>query len=329
MLNIFDWYISRTAGSLRILAYHGISAADSPLNADGFFVHPETFRNQMRWISRHLNPLSLTEALDGRDRENAFPERSVVITFDDGYANNYGQAAPILEEFSIPAVFFITTNFIDKQSYPWWFRIRALLINADVRKEVLSTLDLTADHAKPDRNLIAYVETAFKQLPYEKQTALQEQWEQYDVGPLPEFMTWDQVSDLQSRGHEIGGHSRSHRAMSVEDHGAVEQDVEAGLRVTTEHVGTRPSLYSLPYGMQATKAIEWETHGIRAVVTTDEGLNLSHADVFELKRLNVTGRHRGWRFAALASGLASYVKNRIGTTTERIEHKDCRQESLQ
>jgi peptidoglycan/xylan/chitin deacetylase (PgdA/CDA1 family) len=65
----------------------------------------------------------LLESLSRRIRERdswALPERSVVISFDDGYLGNYSHAFPLLKEFGFHAVFFVTTNWIGHNGMMDW-----------------------------------------------------------------------------------------------------------------------------------------------------------------------------------------------------------------
>jgi len=76
-------------------------------------------------------PLSLrklTEAL----RKGSIPKRSVVITFDDGYADNFYQAKPLLEKYEIPATVFVAGRYVTEKREFWWDEIEQLLFTANV-----------------------------------------------------------------------------------------------------------------------------------------------------------------------------------------------------
>ena len=60
-----------------------------------------------------MNPISLLEAVKLIRVQNKIPPGSVVVTFDDGYLNNFTEALPILEEFKIPATIFLATDYMD------------------------------------------------------------------------------------------------------------------------------------------------------------------------------------------------------------------------
>jgi glycosyltransferase involved in cell wall biosynthesis/peptidoglycan/xylan/chitin deacetylase (PgdA/CDA1 family) len=99
-----------TSGTL-ILMYHAIGQPHEP--ASPFVMPGYRFAQQMVWLKRMgYHPISLEQLL-ACQRENIMPPAySVVITFDDGYADNYTYALPILRQYDIPATIFIVTSFV-------------------------------------------------------------------------------------------------------------------------------------------------------------------------------------------------------------------------
>lgn len=91
-----------------ILMYHHVNPRGNFIN-----ITPERFEAQMRYLSlqgyRTLNTLELFDILSGGKR---IPPRSVMITFDDGWLDNYLYAFPILKRYGLKAVVFVVTSWI-------------------------------------------------------------------------------------------------------------------------------------------------------------------------------------------------------------------------
>lgn len=104
-----------------VLMYHSISEGRGPADVFNLHVSPNKFREQIEALASAYGVLSLAEL--GHDlREGRLRPNSVVITFDDGYANNLSVAAPILQEFHLPATLFICTGFLGRQTF-WWDKL--------------------------------------------------------------------------------------------------------------------------------------------------------------------------------------------------------------
>lgn len=99
-----------------ILMYHMISDADHPL-IKRYALSPAKFRRQMEFLKRRrYTAISLNDIhryFPGYTT-NGFPEKSVAITFDDGYMDNYENALPVLKEFNYPATIFIVSGLVGK-----------------------------------------------------------------------------------------------------------------------------------------------------------------------------------------------------------------------
>lgn len=94
--------------SIPVVMYHHVSKADRELN-----VYPELFEDQLRDLShKGWKTLSGEEFLHFSEDETDRPKKCVLLTFDDGFADNYVFAYPMLKKFNMKAMMFVATNFI-------------------------------------------------------------------------------------------------------------------------------------------------------------------------------------------------------------------------
>ncbi|WP_050607927.1 polysaccharide deacetylase family protein [Clostridium niameyense] len=126
--------------SIPILMYHSISKDGENL----FKVNKDSFYKQMKYLKDNgYKTLSLDEVYQYIKDEKKFPQKSVVITFDDGYRDNYVNAYPILKQFGLKATVFVITNTVDKGTY---------YMNSNELKEInFNNMDVqshTTNHSK-------------------------------------------------------------------------------------------------------------------------------------------------------------------------------------
>jgi peptidoglycan/xylan/chitin deacetylase (PgdA/CDA1 family) len=97
----------KLARAVPVLMYHHVSPAPGLVT-----VSPATFRAQMAWLAAHGYRSAGTQELAAFLAGAPLPDKSVVITFDDGYLDNYLYAHPVLQEFGFCAVLFLITGWL-------------------------------------------------------------------------------------------------------------------------------------------------------------------------------------------------------------------------
>ncbi|MGH9830870.1 MAG: polysaccharide deacetylase family protein, partial [Blastocatellia bacterium] len=90
-----------------VLYYHRIGDSRDPLTRS-----LDDFRNDLGYLQKHYECISLADLRDRLRSGRAFRRRAVAITFDDGYRNNYTEAARVLKETGMTATFFVATGYI-------------------------------------------------------------------------------------------------------------------------------------------------------------------------------------------------------------------------
>src|SRR4051812_37845588 len=100
-----------------ILMYHSISSHAAP-KFKAFAVEPEMFTDQMAYLHQQsYTPITVTQFVHAQSQESSvLPERPVVLTFDDGFADFFTEALPVLQKYGFSATLYVTTAFINGTS---------------------------------------------------------------------------------------------------------------------------------------------------------------------------------------------------------------------
>jgi peptidoglycan/xylan/chitin deacetylase (PgdA/CDA1 family) len=112
-----DRRIAVGEGWASVIVFHRVT---DDVREDGITIAPWRFRAVLQVLKNHYHVISASHLLERMRGGPALTGREVVITFDDGYLDNYEIAAPLLDEFNFPAVFFLTAGYIGGQKrFPW------------------------------------------------------------------------------------------------------------------------------------------------------------------------------------------------------------------
>src|SRR5713101_1852063 len=100
-----------------ILMYHSISEHAAP-RFKPFAVSPTLFVEHMAYLHQHAyTPITVTQLINTRSKgSSALPEQPVVLTFDDGFADFYTEALPVLQRYGFVATLYVTTAFVNATS---------------------------------------------------------------------------------------------------------------------------------------------------------------------------------------------------------------------
>jgi len=236
-----------------ILLYHrcAVLETDPQLLA----VTPENFTNQVKWLKERYPILRFDESWE------SVREASVVLTFDDGYWDNYAYAVPILERLQVPATIFVSTERIGTGKEPWCDDVERIVllnnnflgakIHLDLRGQGSVGVFIADEEAR--RELYYRVHDAVRLMqPNEREEILSKIEEEYGAAPVRpshRYMTEKELQELANSPYiTIGGHTVTHSRLSVLSRGKQCEEIEGSIRCLGKIMNKKVTTFSYPFG---------------------------------------------------------------------------------
>ena len=313
------FFRDRTRSRLLGICYHSVIGDDAPMDdpRTRIAVTQSQFELQIAELRNHWMPIALSE-LDRRFRnDEPIPERSVFVTFDDGFLNNMNVAAPILKKYEIPATIFLTTDLIETSDTIWplelveriiaWYGNKLPLPNGnetrklptELRERINAAVDvMNRCKSLPNAEQVRYLEMIRSKTVFQPS----EYW-QYE---LYRMMIWQDARQLREMGFELGAHTASHcNLATIPMEEAVREMWQSKERVEAE-LGVECFALAYPFGddgafsdavVDAAKRL-----GFRIGVTLCMHRNPQRPDPMRLDRICVTGDMTLASFRSLIAG---------------------------
>lgn len=188
----------------------------------------------------------------------------MLLTFDDGYRDNYEIAYPLLREHGLTATFFIATGFVDDPRATWWDELAWMVRHAHVETMPIDMAwhshsggaELARLPLGPDReDTIAALVARYKTLPDSETAAFLEDTARATgagrcdrAAAADLWMTWDMVRELHAGGMAIGGHTVTHPILARLPAARQEQEIAGcGQRIRQE-LGREMAWFAYPVG---------------------------------------------------------------------------------
>ncbi len=285
----------------RILPYHD---KRTHLEEPGMIVTPTTFKQNLEIASNYFQFIELSEWLERKSNGLPLPPKACAITFDDGWADNYEYAYPILQELNIPATIFLVSNMIGTNKLFWPERL------AHIVNEIAT--NTPSYWSNPNISWLTEEQASYK---FNKTPPTQEELSQLiantkrfsdheahalidtvqlelelDGGQFnPSLLNWEQVSEMLNSGLiEVGSHTCHHTRLNsktskqslVKEAVASKEQIEKN----TEHP---VKSFCFPNGDYTAEALSIvRTHYLGAV-TTKSGWNSLSSDNHLIQRIGI------------------------------------------
>jgi len=294
-----------------VITYHRImpeEISDTSFSTDGIIVRPDTFNKHMSFVKKHFNILTISNFCQHMHQDD-FPNKpSCLVTFDDGWIDNYIYAFPLLKKHSIPAIIFLPINYIDhtksdKTEFKvFWqedlgrklshlINLNSVNSNSFLKKYNLNNL-FTLDIKLRKQVILSFV-NKIKQRPYTEINALLNQINEItgniiDQDHIDKYFNWDNAKEMAQASISFGSHACSHRILTRMKKPEIETELLTSAHKIKEHISNIPLTIAYPNGnSNSTVQLISKDSGYSIGFGTNPGFTTSADNPYDIKRINI------------------------------------------
>lgn len=240
--------------------------------------------------------ISLDELMDEYVRRHRFPSKTLSLTFDDGYLDNFSEAYPLLKNLNVPFCIYVTTGFIGQDVIPWWYLLE-MALSSDFECSIPEVKNLSLDSLKGKND--AFMAIRSKIMSNASCDSGIKAWLDHsaDYAKRMEdrlFMNWDDIDVLAGdKLVTLGAHTHTHPVLSKLDNSDSYTEIELSKELLESRIRADVSHFAYPFGGAgdfSARDIQYLMDmGFKTAVTTSYGPipGAGQVNMFVLPRVNV------------------------------------------
>ena len=339
MPRAIKWFSNRFTVKGLILMYHSINEWGS--DPWSLSVSPSNFAEHLEVLQKYGRPMQLQQYIR-KHRFGIIPRNVVLVTLDDGYADNLINAKPLLKRYNIPATVFLTTGYIGLEREFWWDELDKLFLQPGKLPEVLClkidgngyewALDNGGYYSQEEYlnnrnqrawdgepgsryNLYYSIWQLLRSLPYDKQRKA-----------IDEIITWAGIEPVARSTHrplnleevfelaqgdliEVGSHTVTHPFLSLHALASQQNEIQGSKEKLEEILGRPVTSFAYPHGDYDERGIGLVRQaGFACACSTASDIVWWHTNRFQLPRVQVEDWN-GEEFENKLSGLLNECDN--------------------
>jgi len=283
-------------GKSFILMYHRVCKDKyaAALYEPAMFVTENTLKMHINELSKYFEFIPLDEIETKRDN---ILKPACVLTFDDGWADNYDYAMPLLTNNNVPATIFVTVNYIGENKNFWfhdvWFLANQCLIN-NLSYEFFAYFKQRAQYRGSyvinETTISSLIESLKYLEPAKIDDLINDAFVVLNIrrDPKPTMLNWDQVNDISRTVVSIGSHGMSHYILTNIDKKLKGHEIGDAIAILKERINSVSKYFCYPNGNydDETIAIVKEA-GFKGAIGTRIGYNTDTSNSYCLNRIAI------------------------------------------
>lgn len=285
-----------------ILGLHRVLSKDEEARANsqpGIVLKEATFEKMLEFIGRRYRVVKMDDFLDlGRSHVRS-SKPPCLITFDDGWRDNYTTAFPLLKKHGLPAVIFLVTGLVEEGGVFWVEQLIHEWRDPDRRKEMQEQFEMLTGASISGSDIEPMIEYFKHMQAKDRREALAKIVPDAAVklGKMDgdAMLTWDQVLVMYKGGVEFESHTATHPLLVYEDDQSVEYELRACKQALEKKLNRKVRAFAYPNGTwdeRVRNAVE--KAGYECAFTTERGVHRFGGDPYAMRRVllhegNITG----------------------------------------
>lgn len=303
LLDLIIYFNEKRSGNRKplILLYHRVLEDDDPemfYSIKGMTVTTDVFEAQMEFLKRRFRILSLSKLRELIENGNPLPHRSVVITFDDGWRDNYQNAWPILKKLGIPAAIYLTVGLIETGDKVWFNK--AIMIfksgkpDADkIMKVVRSICKNPPPPSEYPHDIVGFVDMlkpySIKLINDVVDHLIKESCPaENEDRKYRNMLSWDEIVEMKLAGIEFGSHGMSHGILPHLTRDEIRRELIDSKRIMEAKLENTIETFAFPNGDYNSEIIaDAREAGYKCCLATESGIKQEHYDLYNMPRIGI------------------------------------------
>jgi peptidoglycan/xylan/chitin deacetylase (PgdA/CDA1 family) len=262
--------LNRIDSPALVLLYHRVTRLEN--DPQLLAVSPENFYEQVNYLRNTCNLLQIEEFYDLLSRRKKFPRKAVILTFDDGYADNFLEALPILQSLNSQALFYITTSNVGTDRELWWDELERILLGNHSHPPVLEIehndghiqLDTRTPGGRMDTYNFLHPLLRFTP-PIERNRIMDHLLTMTGLSPSGRpshrMLSGEELQQLsRSASAVIGAHTHNHPSVAVLPYKEQVEEMSISKNILEKITGQSIRHFSYPYGSKK----DYTRHSVNA-----------------------------------------------------------------
>ncbi len=310
LVALVRWFVQHSEKRLVVLNYHRATGGD--------------LRRHLLYLRRYYRILHLEEALEELFTSNKEGKRTgdrrtaLVVTFDDGYRDNYTDGFVLARELKIPITIFLIPGYITSGDYFWWLEGKRLVCRAQVREVTIEGRAYHLDQAQERKTLAKVIDGRLRSatsvsereaflLSVRKALRVSSSLAPEEIPSLP--LTWEQAREMEESGWvSFAAHTMCHPILAyLINPVEVQHEIRESRTQLQQHLGHSVRAFAYPVG-QLQHIGNSVIHAVQEAgydwaLTSLYGCNTLKSNPYLLRRVEVDVSQHWLVMAASAAGL--------------------------